>query len=314
MNKTKSFSEARAERRPRGLSEAAEPNIMRSRPLKPGPATPEPAKHSAPVAVSRGRLRFLWPIVGIAVVGVIAMSLFPFRTKAPQYDCEVVKAYPHDARAFCQGLVIVDGSLYESTGQYGESSLRQVDLESGEPLALVNLDPRYFAEGLAAWDETLVQLTWKEKTGIVWDRATFREIGRFRYYGEGWGLTSDGRHLIQSDGSATLKFLDPKSFKQVKKLEVRDGKKRVTDLNELEYVEGEIYANIWHQDRIARISPRTGDVTGWIDLTNVIKACGKLDREAVANGIAYDAEAKRLFVTGKWWPKLFEIRLVEKSE
>lgn len=242
------------------------------------------------------------------------MSLFPFRSAAPQYDCEIVSEFPHDRRAFCQGLVLVDGALYESTGQYRESTLRQVELESGKILARVALDDRYFAEGLTAWEDTLVQLTWREKTGIIWDRATFRERGRFRYYGEGWGLTSDGRNLIQSDGSATLKFLDPKSFKVVRRLEVRDGARRVSNLNELEYVEGEIFANVWHQDRIARISPRTGEVTGWIDLERVIKAVGRLGSEAVANGIAYDAEGRRLFLTGKNWPKLFEVRLKPKAE
>lgn len=225
-------------------------------------------------------------------------------------DYNIVRTYPHDPNAFTQGLVFVDGHLYESTGRQGQSSLRMVDPATGWVLKEYDLPKQYFGEGLTDWRDTLVQLTWTSGIAFVYDRSTFIVRRTFHYKGEGWGLTHDSASLILSDGSATLRFLDPNSFREIRKLAVRDENDRpVSNLNELEYVHGEIYANIWHEDRVARISLRTGRVVGWIDLSGLLKPGEVSDPEAVLNGLAYDAKSDRLFVTGKLWPKLFEIKV-----
>jgi glutaminyl-peptide cyclotransferase len=208
-------------------------------------------------------------------------------------------------------LVFVDGHLYESTGQNGRSSVRMVDLSTGQVLQKHDLPAEYFGEGLTDWGSNLIQLTWKAQKGFVYDRFSFSVLRTFTYEGEGWGLTHDETQLIMSDGSSQLRFLDPKSFRLARRIRVTDENGRaVENLNELEFVHGEIYANIWHSDEIARISPRTGRVLGWIDLSGIIDQRELHDPEAVLNGIAYDATGDRLFVTGKLWPKLFEIRVV----
>jgi glutamine cyclotransferase len=222
----------------------------------------------------------------------------------------VVHSYPHDANAFTQGLVYADGHLYESTGLKGHSSLRMVDLESGRVLQELPVPSQYFAEGLAAWGSTLVQLTWQEHTAFVYDRFSFRQIRTQSYKGEGWGLTADGKELILSDGTAGLRFVDPATFRELRRVIVKDHGVPVLQLNELEFVKGEIYANVWHSDRIARISPVNGNVLGWIDLTGLLPAGERTDPQAVLNGIAYDAAHDRLFVTGKLWPRLFEIKVI----
>jgi glutamine cyclotransferase len=227
----------------------------------------------------------------------------------PVYGYKIVKAYPHDPEAYTQGLIYRDGFLYESTGRNGRSTLRKVKLETGEVVHQERLDPRYFAEGLAEWNGRLIQLTWQSNLGFVYNAATFRLEWTFRYTGEGWGLTHDGKRLIMSDGSDTLRFLDAATFQERGRLSVRDGSLSIRNLNELEFVGGEIYANIWHTDRIARISPESGRIVGWIDLTGLLPKVYQLEPEAVLNGIAYDAASDRLFVTGKLWPKLFEITL-----
>jgi glutamine cyclotransferase len=243
-----------------------------------------------------------------------AAILFSLAIPAHSADgYRVVHTYPHDAGGFTQGLVIVDGHLYESTGLKGRSSLRMEDLESGKVLQRYAVPDKYFAEGLTSWGNTLIQLTWQADTAFVYDRFSFRLLKSFSYDGEGWGLTQDGRRLILSDGSATLRFLDPESFKVERRVTVRDHGAPVKELNELEYVRGEIYANVWHSNRIARISPATGEVLGWIDLTGIIPASELSSDEAVLNGIAYDAKADRLFVTGKLWPKIFEIRVIRSG-
>lgn len=241
----------------------------------------------------------------ICVVWVLAHERAP-----PTYAFEVVRIFPHDPKAYCQGLVFADGVLYESTGKFGESTLRKVELATGKELQSRPLDRNLFGEGLTLWNDRLIQLTWQNNFGIVYDRDTFREVRRFGYNGEGWGLTQDGRQLIMSDGTATLRFLDPKTFQVSRRLLVQSQGRRVDQLNELEYVRGEIFANIWYKDQIARISPQTGEVTGWIDLHGLLPE--RPDREAVLNGIAFDRETDRLFVTGKNWPKLFEIRLTAR--
>jgi glutamine cyclotransferase len=232
---------------------------------------------------------------------------------APEFAADtyrVVHAYPHDPQAFTQGLIYVDGHLYESTGLEGRSSLRMVDLESGRILQRQDVPSQYFAEGLTNWGSTLIQLTWENHAALVYDRFTFRLLRTLSYPGEGWGLTQDGKRLIMSDGTATLRFMDPASFRETRRVTVTDRGQPVTNLNELEFIHGQVYANIWHSDRIARISPATGKVLGWIDLSGLLPQGQRSGAEAVLNGIAWDAEHDRLFVTGKLWPKLFEIRIV----
>lgn len=228
----------------------------------------------------------------------------------PIYTYKVLKVYPHDPEAFTQGLVYLDGALYEGTGLEGHSSLRRVDLETGEVLQQYDLPERYFGEGIAVLGQRIFQLTWRSHVGFVYGRAKFDKQREFPYATEGWGLTHDGKRLIMSDGTATLYFLDPDKLNQTGNVEVRDERGPVSRLNELEYVEGEIYANVWQTDRIARISPKTGQVLGWIDLRDLLSPADRVRQVDVLNGIAYDAAGKRLFVTGKWWPKLFEIELV----
>lgn len=237
-------------------------------------------------------------------------------TPAPRapalYGYDVVRSYPHDRQAFTQGLVYRDGILYEGTGLPGRSGVRKVRLETGEVLQLRPMDDRYFGEGIAVLGDQIFQLTWQSEIGFVYDRRTLEPRRTFQYAGEGWGLTTDGKRLIMSDGSATLRFLDPQSLRESGRLVIRDGTAPVQNLNELEFVKGEILANVWQTERIARISPTTGRVTGWVDLRGLLDP-----REAsgvdVLNGIAHDAAGDRLFVTGKLWPKIFEIKLVRRS-
>ncbi len=228
----------------------------------------------------------------------------------PVYGYRVVNTYPHDRAAFTQGLVFHDGLLYESTGLEGQSTLRQVELETGRVLRRYDLPPHLFGEGLALAGRRLVQLTWRSHLGFVYDLDSFEVQRSFSYPTEGWGLTYDGQQFIMSDGTATLRFLDPESLAETGRVEVRGDRGPVTWLNELEYVEGEVYANVWQTNLIARIDPRTGRVTGWIDLTGLLGPEEDGQPVDVLNGIAYDAGQGRLFVTGKWWPKLFEIELL----
>jgi glutamine cyclotransferase len=241
--------------------------------------------------------------------GAPAAEGAPQMTAAPTYTYRVVNRFPHDSSAFTQGLVVHDGVLYESTGLYGESTLRKVALETGEVLARHDVAARYFAEGLTAWQDQLIQLTWEAQVGFIYNRETFEVLRTFQYTGEGWGLTHDGTRLILSDGSEHLRFLDPETFEETGRVTVRDRGAVVSQLNELEFVRGEIFANVWQTDRIARISPETGVVIGWIDLAGLQPAAQLTSIDAVLNGIAYDAGRDRLFVTGKLWPTLFEITL-----
>lgn len=222
---------------------------------------------------------------------------------------KLVRAYPHDEKAFTEGLIWLDGSLYESTGNFGQSSLREVSLEDGAVKRSVPLPPIYFGEGLTSWGDELISLTWRNGQGFRWDRATLRPTASFRYAGEGWGLTQDGARLIMSDGSAELRFLDPGTLAETGRLRVTYRGKPVPMLNELEVVKGEILANIWMTDKIARIDPTTGTVIDMIDIGRLTRSLKLTNYDAVPNGIAYDAKNDRLFVTGKYWPKLFEIRL-----
>jgi glutamine cyclotransferase len=245
---------------------------------------------------------------------IIALLIAAAALSAQAADTyRIVHAYPHDQQAFTQGLIYVDSHLYESTGIKGRSSLREEDLETGRIQRMQVVSDQYFAEGLTDWKNTLIQLTWQTHVAFVYDRATFRLLRTFHYDGEGWGLTHDAKSLILSDGTATIRFFDPETFHETRRITVKDNGKPVKELNELEYIHGEIYANVWFTDRIARISPATGRVTGWIDLKGLMPRSQLSDDGAVLNGIAYDAEHDRLFVTGKLWPKIFEITLVPEK-
>jgi glutaminyl-peptide cyclotransferase len=263
-------------------------------------------------------------LMAIALTFAVAPSLsrrilprqngdFDLRASVRTDGYQIVHTYPHDPNAFTQGLIYREGRLYESTGLNGRSSIRMVDLYSGQVLQKHDLPPEYFGEGLTDWGSTLIQLTWKSHKAFVYDGFSFSLLRTFDYEGEGWGLTHDDSHLIMSDGTAYLRFLDPKTFRVVRRVHVVDSNDRsVGNLNELEYLHGEIYANIWQTDQIARISPETGKILGWIDLSGIIDKRQLHDSGAVLNGIAYDSAGNRLFVTGKLWPKLFEIKVVNR--
>jgi glutamine cyclotransferase len=249
-----------------------------------------------------------------AALLVVALLLVPGERQpvaaaggAPTWRHQIVRSFPHDAGAFTQGLLFRDGFLFESTGRNGQSTLRKVEVDTGTVVQRYALGRQYFAEGLAAWGPNLVQLTWDTNIGFVYDRATFKPLRTFTYRGEGWGLADDGSRLVMSDGTPTLRFLNPETLMETGQLRVLDGGAAVDDLNELEVVKGEIFANVWLTDRIAIIAPSTGRVTAWLDLKGLMP--GQADRDAVLNGIAYDAARDRLFVTGKLWPRMFEIRV-----
>jgi glutamine cyclotransferase len=249
------------------------------------------------------RLIVCWCLISIAVAA----------SSAETDTFKVIQTYPHDPNAFTQGLCFSDGQLYESDGLYGQSSLREDDLATGQALQKVKVPGQYFAEGLTNWGNTLIQLTWKAHVAFVYDRTTFRLLRTLHYEGEGWGLTQDGKSLIMSDGTSTLRYLNPETFAVERTLHVTDHGKPIDQLNELEYVHGEIYANIWQTDQIARISPRTGDVIAWIDMRGILPDVERRDSNAVLNGIAYDPATHKLYVTGKLWPKLFEIEVVREK-
>lgn len=241
------------------------------------------------------------------VIAPAAVTSSPTAVATPGY--RVIASYPHDPAAFTQGLVVIDGTLYEGTGLEGASTLRRVELDTGKVLQSVSLPVTMFGEGVAVLGERIYQLTWQSGVCFVYDRVSFEVVEQLTYSGEGWGLTTDGARLIMSDGSSTLTFRDPATFAELGRVEVLDAGVPVEELNELEYIDGEVWANVWKTDRIARIDPATGEVIAWVDLTGLRPASVKDDSSAVLNGIAWDAEAGRLFVTGKLWPTLFEIAI-----
>jgi glutaminyl-peptide cyclotransferase len=247
----------------------------------------------------------------------VLLAAAPFAASAqgaiPVYGFVVKNAYPHDPQAFTQGLFFKDGHLFETTGQKGQSSLRRVDLKSGKVLQKKDLASEYFGEGSTAVGDTIVGLTWQSNVGFVYDAKTFTLKSRFNYKGEGWGLASDAKHVYMSDGTPDIRVLDPKTLDEQRRIRVTADGKPVPQLNELEVVEGEIYANVWGTDAIARIDPDSGKVVGWIDLTGLLppEKRGTANVDAVLNGIAYEPKGKHLYVTGKLWPKLFEIELVK---
>jgi len=255
-------------------------------------------------------MRFLILVCALATA---ACSPATEASGTPEYTYEIVHTYPHDPAAFTQGLVFLNGVLYEGTGLEEHSSIRKVKLETGEVLEKRELPKEYFGEGIVNWKDRLLEITWKAERGFIYDLATFAPRGQFEYPGEGWGLTQDGKRIIMSDGSAELRFWDPETLRETGRITVTDQGRPITQLNELEWVKGEVYANVWQSDRIARIDPATGKVTGWIDLTGLLRPADRTENTDVLNGIAYDSAGDRLFVTGKNWPKLFEIKLVRKS-
>lgn len=232
----------------------------------------------------------------------------------PNYRYEVVKVLPHDPRAFTQGLVFHDGYFLEGTGLNGESTLRKVEVETGKVLKKVELEQKYFGEGIALLKDKIYQLTWQNQTGFVYELSTFKKLKSFEYPGEGWGITTDGEKLFVSDGTPFIRIWDPETLKETGRIEVKDERGQIWSLNELEYVKGEIFANVWQTDMIARVDPKTGKVTGWINVQGLLKpeySRPGQPQPDVLNGIAYDAKNDRLFVTGKLWPKVFEIKLVK---
>ena len=233
---------------------------------------------------------------------------------APVQQIRIVQTLPHDPAAFTQGLLCSGGFFYESTGLYGKSTIRKVDILTGRVLHQAPLEPEYFGEGLAEWRGRLVQLTWKTHRGFVYSMDSFAREIEFTYPTEGWGLTHDAASLIMSDGTSRLYFLDPESFREKRQLGIMDGPDPVTNLNELEMIHGEIWANIWKQDLIARISPESGKVIAWLDLSGLRDELPLVQQIDVLNGIAYDAEKDRIFVTGKLWPKVFQIEIVEDGK
>jgi len=252
---------------------------------------------------------FMKPTLLITIPSIFLMTIV---YATPTYTYRIINAYPHDTQAFTQGLIYHNEHLYEGTGLWGRSSLRKVDLKTGKILQIKPLPKQYFGEGITLWQNQIIQLTWRSKIGFVYDAQTFEKLKSFTYHTEGWGITHDGQKLIMSDGTDKLHFLNPETFKKIGQIQVHDKNKPVFNLNELEYIQGEIFANIWQSDYIARISPTTGQVLGWIDLSGLLEIEPSKRHQDVLNGIAYDGE--RLFVTGKLWPKLFEIQIVKHKQ
>lgn len=266
--------------------------------------------------VASARLIRRWGLVALVGLGGLTAAGGCAGSSSPvaRVDrCEIVNTFPHDRHAFTQGLAFHDGELYEGTGLHGRSSIRRVELETGAVLQQHDLPWSLFGEGIAIRGDKLIQLTWTSGVALVYDRRTFRLLSRHAYPAQGWGLTHDGTHLITSDGSAALVFRDPDTFEEIRRVEVSDGSAPVTRLNELEFIHDEIWANIWGCYRIARISPASGRVLSWIDISNLMSPVERLFAGS-PNGIAHDVDADRVFVTGKRWPGLFEIRVIEPGE
>jgi glutamine cyclotransferase len=243
----------------------------------------------------------------LTAVVFTAAALWRAHAAVPEYTAAVVHGWPHDPAAFTEGLLYHNGSLYESTGR--QSSIRQVDLTTGKVLRQKDLDPKYFGEGIVIWKDRLIQLTWKSEIGFVYDLKTFALRSTFHYAGEGWALTRDATHLIMSDGTSDLRFLDPDSLAEIRRIHVTCDGIAIRNINELEWVKGEVYANVWLTNVIVRIDPATGEIKGLIDLTDLAASATKVVGDNVLNGIAYDAAGDRLFVTGKLWPSLYQIKL-----
>jgi glutamine cyclotransferase len=247
-------------------------------------------------------------VIAASSVTLVLLSNSPVDPEPLHYTYNVVNVYPHDEAAFTQGLAFEDGILYESTGRYGQSTLRRAELETGNITQIYDLPDEFFGEGITVFGDKIIQLTWRSNRGFVYDRNSFDLLQEFEYPTEGWGITHNGSALIMSDGTATLYFLDPETFQNIGQVEVYD-EEPVTLLNELEYIQGRVYANIWKEEKIVIINPETGHVTGWIELEGIRELANQVTGDML-NGIAYDTNEDRLFVTGKMWSKLFEIELI----
>jgi len=243
---------------------------------------------------------------------VFSFFIASYSHAAPVYTYKVVATYPHSTENYTEGFFYLDGMFYESTGIAGRSAVIVLEPQTGKTLQRRNLPPEYFGEGIVDWGPNIYQWTWQTHICFVYDRFSLQLVKQFTYTGEGWGMTHTGKELITSDGTATLRFRDPNTFRETRHIIVKDGKQVIDQLNELEFIKGEIYANGWHSDRIARISPQDGHVIAWIDLTGLLPANQRVDAESVLNGIAYDSQHDRLFVTGKRWPAIFEIEIVRQ--
>ncbi len=253
-------------------------------------------------------IRGLMMLAAVFVSGGVAVAT---PAAAPVYGYTVVATYPHSTESYTEGFFYLDGLFYEGTGLKGRSAVMAIQPETGKPLQRVELPEQYFGEGIVDWGANIYEWTWQSHVCFVYDRFSMRVIRQFAYTGEGWGMTRTAKEIITSDGTATLRFRDPATFEETRHIVVKDTGRAVDQLNELEYIKGEIYANLWHGDRIARIDPRDGHVIAWIDLTGLLPDDQKINEESVLNGIAYDAKHDRLFVTGKQWPSVFEIKVAD---
>jgi glutamine cyclotransferase len=255
------------------------------------------------------------PAVATLVLALLPGAQLPAQAAVPTYGYEIVNTYPHDPHAFTEGLFYLNGFLYESTGLERQSSIRKVKLETGEVLRKIDVPPEYFGEGIVNWKRQLVSLTWKTQVGFVYDLATFKLQRKFSYRGEGWALTQDGKRLIMSDGTPELRFLDPDTLQETGRITVTYEGKPLRNVNELEWVKGRIYANVWQTNMMIMIDPASGEISGAVNLAGLLSASDRLvGPDSVLNGIAYDAAHDRLFVTGKNWPKLFEIRVLPAGQ
>src|ERR1700677_1741482 len=255
------------------------------------------------------RLIFRRFLAGLAMAGV----LFASAAAAPVMGYKIVARYPHSTQSYTEGFLYLDGLFYEGTGIEGQSALLAIEPKTGKPLQKREMAPEYFGEGIVDWGPNIYQWTWKSEICFVYDRFSLRPVKQFRYTGEGWGMTRTAKELITSDGSATLRFRGPETFQETHHIMVKDGSKVIHNLNELDFIKGENYANVWHQNMIARINPRDGHVISWIDLSGLLPDDQMVNAESVLNGIAYDARGDRLFVTGKQWATVFEIGVLPRE-
>ena len=255
----------------------------------------------------------LFRLAAFALILAICSPLSAKSSETPVYGYRIVNTYPHNTESFTQGLVIDNGTLYEGTGLNGRSAISIVDITTGDTIKSEKLAGKYFGEGITIVDDKIVQLTWRAQKGFVYDKSTLKPIKTFKYQTQGWGITYDGKHIIMSDGTDMLYFMDPRTYKVRGKLEVYDRGGKVSRLNELEYIDGKIYANVWGTEKLAIINPKTGQVVAWVDLSGLLTKEEKKSRIDVLNGIAYDKENQKLYVTGKLWPKLFEIEIVKEN-
>lgn len=248
----------------------------------------------------------------VALVFLTVALLAQTKASTAVYGYQVVNRLPHDRGAFTEGLFVLDGDFYESTGLEGKSYVRRVEIATGRVKQQYNVPSQYFGEGIVAFGKQLFQLTYKTEVAFVYDRSTLQLLKTYKYKGEGWGMTTDGKRLIMSDGTAQLRFLDPATFKELGRLSVTDAGRPIDQLNELEWIKGEIWANIWMTQKIARINPQTGRVNSWVDMSGILSVMETAGTD-VMNGIAYDAKTDRVFVTGKWWPRVFEVKVGAKK-